>query len=266
MIFVMGGRGFVGSAYVRLLQARGIEHAVLEIDNYADFRGKSCDILVNANGNSKKFLANQDPLAEFDASIRTVCDSVHNIRYNRYVLCSTCDVYNDFADPANSREDVAIDLARQSRYGFHKHVAEQFVRHEVKSHLILRFGGFVGPGLKKNPIFDILSGGPLWLDPASRLQYIRTDAAAAAVWTLLEQGVAGETFNLCGDGLVGLNEVQERAGRRVPVQPNSPTVTYNINIDKLKRHLKVPDSRGTVFAYVDEVLGRRAASSDQGPP
>ena len=41
-------------------------------DNYQKFRGQSCDLLINANGNSKKFLADDDPAAEFDASVASV--------------------------------------------------------------------------------------------------------------------------------------------------------------------------------------------------
>jgi nucleoside-diphosphate-sugar epimerase len=251
MVFVMGGRGFVGSAYVRLLQRKEIPHEVVEIDNYQDFRGRSCDVLINANGNSKKFLATKDPVAEFDASIRTVCDSLHGLKYGKYVLCSTCDVYNNFENPDLNREDVEIDPSRQSRYGFHKLIAERFVRYEAKDYLIIRFGGFVGPNLKKNPIFDILSGGPLWLDPGSRLQYIHTDAAASIVWGLVERGLARETFNVCGDGLVTLKDVADHLGRTVPVQQGSQKVTYNINISKVKKYCQVPSSRETVLEFVD---------------
>lgn len=261
MVFVVGGRGFVGSAFVRYCEREGLAHEIVEIDNYDTFRGRSCEILINANGNSKKFLANEAPLREFDASVRTVVDTLHSIRYGKYVLCSTCDVYENCADPAQNHEGVAIDPARQSRYGFHKYVAEQFVRYEARDHLIVRFGGFVGPNLRKNPIFDILHGGPLWLDPGSELQYLHTDDAAAAVWKLIGAGLRNETVNLCGEGLVRLRDVMARAGRTVPVQPNSPRVRYHINIEKARRFCEIPASRETVFAYVD---AQRGAAAGEG--
>src|SRR5712692_2731904 len=69
MIFVLGGAGFVGSAFVRVAAAAGRECVVIRRDNYREYTGRRCDLLVNANGNSRKPLARQAPLEEFDASV-----------------------------------------------------------------------------------------------------------------------------------------------------------------------------------------------------
>ncbi len=254
MVFVIGGHGFVGSGFVRLLQRLEAPHRVIQRDNYHEFVGQSCDVLINANGNSSKLLSRREPATDFNASVQTVMASLHDFKCEKYVLCSTCDVYNDVTDPGLNREDAAIDPRKQSRYGFHKHLAEQLVRYEQPNHLIIRFGGFIGPGLKKNAVYDILHGGPLWLDPESALQFLHTDAAAELVWTLTEAAGAGEVVNVCGAGLVRLRDVLQRVGREVPVQPDSPRVSYQINIEKLQGYCSVPRSEDAVFAYVDEQL------------
>ncbi len=250
-VFILGGRGFVGSAFVRLFAARGIACEVVARDNWEALAERRCDVLINAAGNSKKFLSDRDPVADFDATVRMTFDSLHRFKFDRYVLCSSCDVYDDYADPSRTREDAPIDPARQSRYGFHKQLAEQLARYEAKQAMIIRFGGFVGPGLKKNPIFDILRGGPLWLHPDSRLQYLHTDDAAKIVWQLVESGRWGETVNVCGDGVVRLADVIARVGHPVAVQPDCPTVHYEINIDKLRGWMTVPRSEPAVFTFVD---------------
>ena len=76
MITIIGGNGFVGSAYARLLAAQGVPHQVVTRENYASLRGGACDVLINANGNSKKFLAAREPLNEFDQSVRSVAQSL----------------------------------------------------------------------------------------------------------------------------------------------------------------------------------------------
>ena len=38
--------------------------------------------------------------------------------------------------PETTREDDPIDVTRQSKYGFHKYLAEQCVRHAAKRHLV----------------------------------------------------------------------------------------------------------------------------------
>ena len=166
-VFLIGGEGFVGSAYARLLARTGIEHAIITRANYDHLVGQHCDVLINANGNSRKPLAVSDPLADFDASVRSVRASLVDFQFERYVHLSSCDVYPDCSSPETTQESVPPEIGRQSPYGFHKYLAEQCVQHAAANWQVFRLGGFVGPGLKKNAIFDILHGGPLWLDPAN---------------------------------------------------------------------------------------------------
>ena len=172
-IFVLGGKGFVGSAFVRVASKRH-RVAVITRQNYEHNRGRSCDLLINANGNSKKFLADQDPAAEFDASVASVLRSLVNFPARRYVYLSTINVYACVDDPRRNRETAAIDPAWQSRYGLHKHLAEQVVRRYAASWLICRLGGMVGAGMWKNSIFDILHDRPLRVSAASEYQFMHT--------------------------------------------------------------------------------------------
>lgn len=252
MIFILGGKGFVGSAFARHCRRSDLPHTVIDIDNYRDHVGGGCEILINANGNSKKFLAREDPVREFRESVESVRSSLVDFKAERYVHLSTGDVYPDCSSPETTREDMEIDITLQSPYGFHKYLAEQCVRHAAKRWLIIRMGGFVGPGLKKNPVYDILHGGPLWLDPESRLEYLHTDENARIVFELIDCGLEEEVVNVCGKGLVSLTEVMEAAGTTVEVKPGSPRITYDVSIEKLERILPVPESRKTVLDFVKE--------------
>jgi len=257
MIFIIGGRGFVGSAFARVCEAKGKKYAIITRQNYQEFVGKRCDIIIDANGNSKKFLAKEAPLQDFDASVRTVRSSLLDFKYDCYVYISSCDVYPDCSSPATTSEDEKIDVTKQSPYGFHKYLAELCVQHAAKNWLIIRFGGFVGPGLKKNAIYDILNGGPLWLDPESELQYMYTDRAAEIVLMLLDLGITNEIFNICGRGVIKLQEVIEAVGIEVPVHPGSPRVRYEVNIDKISRLADIPETRTTVLEFVHAEMRRR---------
>lgn len=256
MIFLLGGNGFVGSAYARRLAAAGREFQVITRQNYAQFVGRACQTLINANGNSKKLLATRAPLEEFDASVRSVRASLVDFKFDRYVYLSTVDVYPDCSPAARTSESTPLDPAAQSAYGFHKYLAEQCVRHATPNWLILRLGGFVGPGMWKNPIHDILQGGPLWLDPASRLQFLHTDAAADMALRLVDAGCQREIFNFCGKATVSLAEVIETLGVDVSVKPGSPRAHYEVDISKLSACVDVPETREAVLRFVGE---RRAA-------
>ena len=80
MVFLIGGRGLVGSALARQCEAQGLPFAILDRESYPRYRGQSCSLLINANGNSPKPLAVSDPLADFDASVRSVRASLADFR------------------------------------------------------------------------------------------------------------------------------------------------------------------------------------------
>lgn len=252
MIFIIGGRGFVGSAFARVCTALGREFSIIDRLNYEDFVGRRCDILVNANGNSKKYLAQQDPLGDFDASVRSVRASLVDFKYDQYVYLSSCDVYPDCSSPRTTVEQAELDISRQSPYGFHKYLAEKCVQHVASSWLIIRFGGFVGPGLRKNAIYDILAGGPLWVSAESELQFMHTDQAASIVLSIADSGIRNDVFNVCGRGVVRLREVMDWAGREVTVQPASPLVRYEVNIEKISALVEVPCTRSVVREFVSD--------------
>jgi nucleoside-diphosphate-sugar epimerase len=226
----------------------------LSRENYRDFVGRRCEFLVNANGNSKKFRAQERPLEEFDESVRSVRASLVDFHADCYVYLSSCDVYADCSSPQTTAEEGRVDVVAQSPYGFHKYLAEQCVRHAGERWLILRLGGLVGPGMRKNAIFDILQGGPLRLDPASELQYLSTDDAARLAFELFDRGLHGQIFNVCGNGLISLKDVIDAVGHRVDVLPGSPCVRYCVAVDKLARIVPIPQTRRTVSEFLQAWL------------
>ena len=257
MIHIIGGKGFVGSACARACRSAGLDYEIIDRSNYSLFRARPCDVLINANGNSKKYLATRDPEAEFQASVATVRASLEDFDYKKYVLISTCDVYPDCSSPLTTKEDCDLQVATQSPYGFHKYLAELCVKHHAHDWLIFRLGGSVGPGLKKNPVFDILTGGPLWLDPSSELQFLSTDEAAEIILKIVALGSTGQTYNVCGEGTMALSAIIDLAGARVSVQPGSPRVRYEVSIDKVKRLVPVSSTVGTIKRFVTDVKAGR---------
>jgi len=250
MIFLLGGRGFYGSGIARMLEAQGRAFRVITRENYAEFRGQRCEVFINANGNSSKLLAKRAPLEDFDASVRSVRHSLVDFEFGTYVYLSSVDVYADCSHGKPNSEVAPLDPTKQSSYGFHKSIAEQCVRHSARRWMIARLGGAVGPGLKKNAIFDILNGGPLWLDPESRLQFLHTDAAARILLALLDRGIRNEVFNVCGRGTISLHEVLEAARKSIAIRPQSPRIHYEVDVSKLGRLVDIPETRTTVLSFV----------------
>lgn len=254
MIFLVGGNGFVGSAYARLFQRLGLEYRIIGRDDYAALDGASCDVLINANGNSKKFLADNDPVADFDASVRSVLHCLTRFRYRYYVQLSTGDVYPDQSGPGLTAEDSSISPSALSRYGLHKYLAEQLVQKYASQWLIVRMGGFVGPGLKKNAIFDMLHGAPVWLTADSELQFIHTDSAAQLVWGMIQDNVAGQVVNLGARGVVQLGRLHQLMGSASAFRTDARKVRFELNLDRLQSlsRQELPSSEQEVLRFIEE--------------
>jgi len=109
----------------------------------------------------------------------------------------------------------------------------------------------VGPSLKKNAIYDILHGGPLWLDRESELQYIHTYQFAALILQLLNLGITNKIFNLSATGVVKISEAMKWAERNIPVQSNSPRIRCELNLSKVSAYVNLPDTRSTVRKFME---------------
>lgn len=252
MIYIIGGNGFVGSAIARACERRNLPYQKITRENIDEFTDSACEILINANGNSKKFMSEREPLWDFDASVKSVRASLVNIKADKYIHISSCDVYPDCSSPEFTKEDQVIDVTKQSAYGFHKYLAELCVMRHAPKWIIFRMGGFVGEGLKKNAIYDILQGGPLWLDPESELQFIDVDKAADLIVDVAISQKSGEIYNICGKGTVRIGDVIALANKEVSIMPEAPRVRYEISIEKMQEILELPNTKEDVFEYVNE--------------
>jgi len=253
-VTIIGAEGFVGSAFADYLSGRGgIETIRVTRRNYAETVGTESDIVIEAACNSRKYLADQQPTNEFDLSVTHRLRTLHDFPADLHVHISSVDVYSDLTSPETTREDSSPDIAKVSHYGFHKLLAEQAVQHYSHRWLIVRLAGMVGPGLRKNPVYDILSGEPLRIHPHSQYQFMDTVDTARISWTLVEGGITGEIFNLCGQGLISPSEIAGLAGREINLSMLEPTVqprVVNINTEKISEKMPVPSTCETVTRFI----------------
>lgn len=252
---VLGGRGFVGSAIAREAGLRGFKVNVVDKDNYDESIGASADLVINANGNSKKYLASQDPSQEFDLSVRSVLRSLHDFKARLYVYLSTIDVYPDMRNPANNTEAAVIDEKALSPYGFHKYMAEKLVRYYAPRWTIFRMGGFVGPGLWKNAIYDLLTGTPLKVHPDLACQHLHTHDLARILFDVISAAPAGEVWNICGEGVVTVREVASWIpNAKLTVDGDGVTPDhFEVSTRKISSVVSLPRTADTVKKFVENV-------------
>lgn len=253
-VTIIGAEGFVGSAFARYLRGQNVKLREVTRKTYDEFAGQASDVVIEAACNSKKFLSDKEPLADFDLSVRHRLQTLLDFPADFHLHISSVDVYSDLTKPETTDESAEIDIQTSSHYGFNKLLAEQLVKHHAKRWLILRLAGMIGANLRKNPIFDILSGKPIFIHPDSQYQFMPTDAVAKIGWALFEKGIESEIFNLCGEGLISPKEVAEIAGLELVQSDesrNSAPRIVNINVEKIKKYADLPQTQQSVAEFIE---------------
>jgi nucleoside-diphosphate-sugar epimerase len=150
---LFGYTGLVGQTLLR--QRRFSAHfRSTDVDKS---HGCEFDTVICAAAPAKKWWANQNADAD-RFMIQELIANLSAIRCRHFILISTVDV---FADPVAVDESSIVEAASLSPYGLHRHMLEQEVRSIFPQLTIVRLPGLVGPGLKKNVIFDLHNGNNL---------------------------------------------------------------------------------------------------------
>jgi hypothetical protein len=152
---LIGFTGFVGSTLLKQTPFESLYRST----NIGEIEGKSFDMVVCAGAPAQKWIANREPEADRE-KIKGLIVHLTSMVCKTFVLISTVDV---FKNPLGVDESTNIEEAGLHAYGLHRHLLEKFVKSHFSRHLIVRLPGLVGPGLRKNVIFDFLNDNNLHL-------------------------------------------------------------------------------------------------------
>ncbi|WP_017221015.1 NAD(P)-dependent oxidoreductase [Moritella dasanensis] len=150
---LIGYSGFVGSTLLKQASFKYLYRST----NIEQIQNNEFDTVVCAGAPAQKWLANKEP-QEDKAIIDTLIGHLATIKCKKFILISTVDV---FIDPTDIDELTSVDEAGLHAYGLHRRQLEKFVEDNFDDYLIIRLPGLVGPGLKKNVIFDFLNNNNL---------------------------------------------------------------------------------------------------------
>lgn len=240
----------LGSDLVRYLQTN---YKVIPIckENYQTHIGKSFDILVNANGNSKRFWANKNPQDDFLASTVSVYKSIFDFPSDIYIYISSPDVYEDYTSVKSTNEAQEINAENLSLYGFHKYLSELIVKKHKKKYFVLRCSMILGTSLKKGPLYDVIHKSPLHITLGSKLQFTTTRAISEIIKTLLENSLANETLNVGGTDTFAFTKIRRFFDHEIQILPEAETQVYQMNVEKLRN---LYSSLKTSEEYLQEFL------------
>ncbi len=150
---LIGYSGFVGSTLLRQTHFESLYRST----NIGEIEGMEFDTLVCAGAPAQKWIANKDPETDRQR-IDELISHLRSMRCKTFVLISTVDV---FKSPVRVDEATPVDESDLHAYGLNRRRLEKFVQERFPEHLIVRLPGLVGPGLRKNVIFDFLNDNNL---------------------------------------------------------------------------------------------------------
>ena len=146
---LIGFSGFVGST---LLKQTNFDF-LYRSTNIHEIENQEFDIVVCAGAPAQKWIANKYPDNDL-LKINSLIKYLKTIKCNMFILISTVDV---FKNPNGVNELTLVDEEGLHAYGLHRRLLEKFVQGHFANHLIVRLPGLIGPGLRKNIIFDFLN-------------------------------------------------------------------------------------------------------------
>lgn len=159
---LIGYSGFVGST---LLRQRRFDECFRSAD-IGRVAGRRFDTVFCAGISATKWQANRAP-DEDRAAIVRLQSALSTVECRRFVLISTVDV---FSRPIGVDETDAPDAVQP--YGRHRLEAERWARARFPACVVVRLPGLVGPGLRKNALFDLSNGHRIdHLDPRGVFQF-----------------------------------------------------------------------------------------------
>lgn len=150
---LIGSSGYVGGTLLKQTHFADLYRST----NIQDIRGRSYDVVVCAGAPAQKWLANREPAAD-KLKIDGLIENLDAVDCRTFILISTVDV---FKTPQDVDESSPVPEGDLHAYGLHRRHLEKFVESRFEDHLIVRLPGLVGPGLRKNVIFDFLNNNNL---------------------------------------------------------------------------------------------------------
>jgi len=216
---LIGYSGYVGSS---LLRQRDFD-ARFRSSNAGELRGAHFDLVVCAAAPAQKWIANRDPVAD-QRNIEALVGHLGAMRCERFVLVSTVDV---FASAVGVTEDSPVEEGGLHAYGLHRRQLELAVKALFPSCLVVRLPGLVGPGLRKNVIFDFLNDNNLSaVDSRAVFQFYPMVNLWSDMEVALRSGIS--LLHLTAEPLSVAEVAQEGFGRRFDQALSTPPARYDL--------------------------------------
>jgi nucleoside-diphosphate-sugar epimerase len=250
-IGILGSEGFLGSELYRHFKVNYDVYGITR-SNYNDNKAEEFDIFINANGNSRRYWANNNIPKDYEASTSSVYKTFSHFKTEYYIYISSADVYGEHKNFLKINENAVIDPKHLCAYGFHKYLSELIVKKYARKYLILRCSAIIGRNIKKGPFKDLINDKPLFITPDSKLQFITNSEIAKIIIKLINDDIYNEIFNVGGVGTVTIAFLGKILQKKLIVHKEAQWQFYKMDVSKLKGLFPIKKSIEYVKEYLNE--------------
>lgn len=256
-IGLVGPNGYLGQAFFEVLRDIAVVEKFVRGDDLSKL--KNCDVIINASGNSSKVLADRDPVRDlqdnvlFPLSLSLMARDCNSL----LVHISSGEVGNALKN-FKLNDDPIVSLADQTSYTLSKMIGETFVRKHAKKWIIVRPYGLIGKGLRKGPVFDLLRGDPVWVDPRSTFRLMRTITTAELTYQLILNHLSGKstnnTYHLSGSDTLSLEQIASELKIQIVSRPDLPIVNQMFDFESVPDEIELPSSLDELKFFAENDL------------
>ena len=266
-IAITGADGFIGKNLCQTLENRGYQLIKYDIDNL-DIRNKieisdEIDVIYHLAALNKPYLSKINPVETFKANVLgtlNLLEAIRNSNVKKIIFASSILVYKDLI---KTKETDSVGYNSIYPYGLEKLIGEEYIKMYSDlfgiDYVIFRISGVYGPGMYKNPIFDIIQGFQnnkikLYVNRNSVYNFIYIDDMVnALVKSLIWEK---DTFNLCSDEDVKLIDIYDflsaKLKQKAKIEDTNFLISFKGNNEKIKKKawkIKYPLKQGLLRTY-----------------
>jgi UDP-glucose 4-epimerase len=251
-IAVTGASGFLGKNLC--FRLRNLGHELFEYNSKnLDLTTTvqlpdSIDVLYHLAANSRVYRSKKDPLGDFKINALGtlhILEAMRRSGIKKIIYTSTDLVYKNLVHCSESDDVGANEVG--GPYSFNKLIGEYYIQYYAKlydlNYVILRPSSYYGPGMKKNAIFDIITGFlkkdkvHLFHDIDSQFDFIYVEDAVEAL--LLALNWKNEIVNVSVGESASLrklyNTIKDIIGYDVPLTYEGELIKISVDNSKLKK-------------------------------
>lgn len=144
---LLGHTGYVGET----LKAQARFDGQFSRGNIVESKNTHSELLICSAAPAQKWWANANAAEDLE-NLQNLVSTLESMQAVRAVLISTVDVFDN---PLEIDEDSTPVTSVQNSYGKNRSYLEHEFTRIFKESLVVRLPGLVGPGLRKNALFDL---------------------------------------------------------------------------------------------------------------